>query len=85
MSAEWSVKCIEKAPIVSLLSKVKNALNISGVVCAALICGGMFWKHLSTLEQLRQKKEEQNIILEQLFQDNNYLKVINFIKDAIKH
>jgi hypothetical protein len=72
--AEWSVWVLERSPP-SVISKLRESCNILGVLGAALICGGLVWKHLISLEEIRKKKESQNYILQQLLSGENNLKI----------
>ena len=73
--AEWSVWVFERSPP-SVISKLRESLNVVGVLGAALIFGGLLWKHLISLDEVRKKKENQNLILLQLLLDGeNHLKI----------
>ena len=72
--AEWSVWVLERsAP--SVISKPRESWNVLGVLGAALICGGLLWRLLISLEEVRKKKESQNDILQQLLSGENNLKI----------
>ena len=72
--AEWSVWVLERSQP-SVISKLRESCNAFGVLGAALICGGLVWKYLISLEEVRKKKESQNRILQQLLDRENNLKI----------
>ena len=67
---QWSICLADKTPP-SLISRLGDAANVFGVLGAALVCGGLFWRHLSYLKEVRQKKEKQNSVLTDLLDVGN--------------
>ena len=72
--AEWSVWVLERSPP-SVISKLRESFSVFGVLGAALICGGLVWKHLISLEEVRKKKEGQNDNHQKLLSGENNLKI----------